>query len=152
MLVAAPAIPMIAKQHPVPLDPKTDAAKCAECHEDKTKGKAVHSAIATGCLSCHEIRTNRDVTRVKLITATPAKLCLQCHSDKDATQSKGLVHSPALRECTTCHDPHVSDNQNQLLKPTSGAGKTDNLCLQCHDVGLNTPAKGSRHAALDMGC
>jgi predicted CXXCH cytochrome family protein len=146
------AIPMMAKQHAVPLDPKTDAAKCAGCHEDKTKGKAVHSAIATGCLSCHEIRTNRDVTRVKLITATPVKLCLQCHSDKDAAQSQGRVHSPAVRECTKCHDPHVSDNKDQLLKPTSGAGKTDNLCLQCHDVGLNTPPKGSRHATLDMGC
>ena len=57
--------------HPVPLDPKVDAAKCLECHEDKTKGKAVHSAIAMGCLSCHEIRVNKDVTRVKLITTTP---------------------------------------------------------------------------------
>ena len=57
--------------HPVPLDPKTDSAKCIECHDDKTKGKAVHSAIATGCLSCHEIRVNKGTTRVKLITATP---------------------------------------------------------------------------------
>jgi len=152
VLVAALAVPAMAKQHPVPLDPKTDSAKCAECHEDKTKGKSVHSAIAMGCTSCHEIRTSKDVTRIKLITTTPVKLCLQCHSDKDAAQIKGHVHSPAVRDCVKCHDPHVSDNKNQLLKPTSGAGKNDNLCLQCHDKGLNTPAKGSRHAALDMGC
>ena len=152
VLVAALAIPAIAKQHPVPLDPKTDSAKCIECHQDKAKGKSVHSAIAMGCTSCHEIRTNKDVTRVKLITTTPVKLCLQCHSDKDAAQIKGHVHSPAVRDCTKCHDPHVSDNKNQLLKPTSGAAKNDNLCLQCHDMGLNTPANGSRHAALDMGC
>jgi predicted CXXCH cytochrome family protein len=152
VLTAALAIPVMAKQHPVPLDPKTDAAKCVECHADKAKGKAVHSAIATGCLSCHEVRVNRDVTRVKLITTTPSKLCLQCHSDKDATQIKGHVHSPAVRDCVKCHDPHASDNKNQLLKPTSGAGRDDNLCLRCHNMGLNTPAKGSRHAALDMGC
>ena len=82
--------------HPVPLDPKTDSAKCLECHEDKTKGKFVHSAIAMGCLSCHEIRVNRDITRVKLITATPYKLCLTCHTDKDAAQIKG-TGPPARR-------------------------------------------------------
>jgi predicted CXXCH cytochrome family protein len=115
--------------HPVPLAPNTDAAKCLECHADKSKGKAVHSAIAIGCLSCHEVRVNKDTTRVKLITATPYKLCLSCHSDKDATQIKGHVHQPAIRDCLTCHDPHTSDNKNQLLKATSGA-KKDNLCLR----------------------
>ena len=28
------------------------------------------TAIATGCLSCHEVRVNKDVTRVKLTTTT----------------------------------------------------------------------------------
>jgi predicted CXXCH cytochrome family protein len=150
-MLALPVSKAVAATHPVPLDPKTDSAKCLECHSDKAKGKSVHSAIATGCLSCHEIRTNRDVTHVKLITATPVKLCLQCHADKDASQAKGPVHPPAVRDCLTCHDPHTSDNKNQLLKPLSG-GKDQNLCLQCHNTGLNTPDKGSHHAALDMGC
>ena len=137
--------------HPVPLDPKGDSAKCLECHEDKTKGKAVHSAIALGCLSCHEVRINKDTTRVKLITATPYKLCLTCHADKDAAQIKGHVHQPAVRDCLVCHDPHVSENKNQLLKATSGE-KKDNLCLTCHTQGTNVSEKGSRHAALDLGC
>ena len=137
--------------HPVPLAPNTDAAKCLECHAEKSKGKAVHSAIAMGCLSCHEIRNAKDTTRVKLITATPYKLCLTCHSDKDAAQIKGHIHQPAIRDCLTCHDPHTSDNKNQLLKAVSGE-KKDNLCLTCHTQGLNVPEKGSRHAALDMGC
>ncbi|MGA2019677.1 MAG: cytochrome c3 family protein [Candidatus Sulfotelmatobacter sp.] len=140
-----------AAKHPVPLDPKADPATCLACHEDKTKGKSVHSAIAMGCLSCHEIRVNKDITHVKLITATPYKLCLTCHSDKDSTQIKGRVHPPAVRDCLTCHDPHTSDNKNQLLKLTSG-DKKDNLCLTCHTQGTNVPEGGSRHAALDMGC
>ncbi|MGI9104277.1 MAG: cytochrome c3 family protein [Terriglobales bacterium] len=140
-----------AGKHPVPLEAKTDGAKCLECHEDKTKGKAVHSAIATGCLSCHEVRVIRDVTRVKLITATPVKLCLQCHADKDAAQITGRVHSPAVRDCLKCHDPHTAANKNQLLKATSG-GKDENLCLTCHSKGLDVSKAGSRHAALDMGC
>jgi predicted CXXCH cytochrome family protein len=141
-----------AAKHPVPLDPKADPATCLACHEDKTKGKAVHSAMAMGCMSCHEIRVNRDITHVKLITATPYKLCLTCHADKDASQIKGQVHPPAVRDCLTCHDPHTSDNKNQLLKAESGDDDKQNLCLKCHKVGLNVPANGSRHAALDTGC
>jgi predicted CXXCH cytochrome family protein len=137
--------------HPVPLEKNTDSAKCLECHADKAKGKNVHTAISTGCTSCHEIRVNKDVTRVKLITTTPYALCFTCHADKNPADIKGQVHKPAARECLKCHDPHESDNKYQLLKPTTGDQK-ENLCLSCHNTGLNVPAKGSRHAALDMGC
>lgn len=137
--------------HPVPLDKNTDSAKCLECHADKAKGKFVHTAISMGCTSCHEVRVNRDVTRVKLVTATPYGLCLTCHKDKNAAELQGTVHPPAVRDCLKCHDPHESDNKNQLLKPATGDQK-DNLCLSCHNTGLNVPEKGSRHAALDMGC
>ena len=145
------AVPALAKTHPVPLEKNVDAAKCLECHEDKSKGKAVHSAIAMGCLSCHEVRVNKDVTRVKLITTTAYGLCLTCHADKDASKTKGTVHPPAVRDCLKCHDPHTTDNKNQLLKPVVGDKKA-NLCLSCHNQGENVPEKGSRHAALDMGC
>jgi predicted CXXCH cytochrome family protein len=144
-------LPVFAGTHPVPLDKNTDSAKCLECHAEKGKGKAVHSAIATGCTSCHEIRVNKDITRVKLITTTTSSLCLTCHADKNAADIKGTVHSPAARDCVKCHDPHASDNKNQLLKATSGDQK-DNLCLSCHSTGMNVPEKGSRHPALDMGC
>jgi predicted CXXCH cytochrome family protein len=143
--------PVFAKTHPVPLDKNVDAAKCLECHEDKSKGKAVHSAIATGCLSCHEVRVNRDVTRVKLTTTTTQALCLSCHDEKKV-QAGQTMHPPAVRDCVKCHDPHESDNPNQLLKATTGATRDDNLCLSCHNTGVNVPKDGSRHAALDMGC
>jgi predicted CXXCH cytochrome family protein len=140
-----------AAKHPVPLDPKTDAATCIGCHQEKATGKSVHSAIAMGCTSCHEIRVNKDVTRIKLITTTPSSLCLTCHAEKNAAEIKGTVHPPAVRDCVKCHDPHASENKNQLLKATSG-GEKENLCLSCHRTGLDVPATGSRHAALDMGC
>lgn len=150
LLALAPA--SWAGKHPVPLEAKVDGTKCLECHEDKSKGKAVHSAIAMGCLTCHEVRANKDVTRVKLTKTTTVKLCIECHADKDAAQIKGQVHRPAVRDCVKCHDPHTSDNKNQLLKPVSGATSKDNLCLGCHKTGLDIPQGGSRHAALDMGC
>lgn len=150
-VVLAFVVPLRADIHPVPLEKNADTAKCLECHGEKAKGKFVHTAVSTGCTSCHEIRVNRDVTRVKLITATPYGLCLTCHADKNAAELKGTVHKPAARECLKCHDPHSSDNKYQLLKPTAGDQK-ENLCLSCHTIGLNVPEKGSRHAALDMGC
>ena len=134
--------------HPVPIEKN---ANCAECHEDKAKGKFVHSAIAMGCTSCHEVRVNKDVTRIKLTTTTPQSLCLTCHADHNAADMKGKVHPPAVRDCIKCHDPHESNNKYQLLKPESG-DKGQNLCLECHTQGVNVPAGGSRHAALDMGC
>lgn len=140
-----------AAKHPVPLDPKADPKTCLECHEDKAKGPHVHSAIQTGCTSCHEIRVNKDVTRVKLITATPQSLCLTCHDDKKVHAGQ-TVHPPAVRDCLKCHDPHQSPNENQLLKPTTGTSKDDNVCLTCHTQGTNVPKDGSRHPALDMGC
>jgi predicted CXXCH cytochrome family protein len=146
------AAPVLADIHPVPLDKNTDSAKCLECHGDKAKGKSVHTAVTTGCTSCHEIRVNRDATRVKLITATTYGLCVMCHADKNPAEIKGTVHKPAVRDCIKCHDPHESNNKYQLLKATSGASEKDNLCLTCHSTGVNVPAKGSRHAALDMGC
>jgi predicted CXXCH cytochrome family protein len=151
LLVLTVAGTAFAAKHPVPLDPKADPSTCIACHEDKTKGKAVHSAMAMGCTSCHEIRTNKDVTRVKLITTTPYALCLTCHADKKAADIKGTVHPPAVRDCIKCHDPHSSENKNQLLKATSGDEK-QNLCLNCHTTGIHVPDKGSRHTALDMGC
>jgi len=137
--------------HPVPLDKNTPPEKCVECHEDKAKGKNVHSAIATGCTRCHEIRVNKDVTRVKLITTTPQAVCLTCHADMNAAELKGTVHPPAVRDCLKCHDPHQSDHKYQLLKADSG-DKGQNLCLECHAKGFNVSEKGSRHAAVDMGC
>jgi predicted CXXCH cytochrome family protein len=76
-----------------------------------------------GCTSCHEIRVNKDVTRLKLITTTPQALCITCHADKDAKTIQGHVHQPAIRDCLKCHDPHTSANKYQLLKPAEGEDK-----------------------------
>lgn len=151
MVIALAATRAGAAVHPVPLDKNVDAKKCLECHDDKTKHKFVHSAMEGGCLTCHDVRVSKDVTRVKLTTATTSALCLSCHADKDAKAIKGTVHPPAVRDCLTCHDPHGTDNKNALLKPASGEAK-DNLCLSCHQTGEHVSAQGSRHLALDGGC
>ena len=83
-VLLAGAARLSAAIHPVPLEPNTDSKTCSECHEDKAKGKFVHSAIAMGCTSCHEVRSIKGVTRIKLITSTPQALCITCHADMNA--------------------------------------------------------------------
>jgi predicted CXXCH cytochrome family protein len=138
-------------KHPTPLAADIDAAKCLECHENKTKEKSIHTAVKGGCFSCHQVRVVRDVTRVNLTTTTVLSLCLKCHADKKAALGQGMLHPPVARDCTLCHDPHDSPNKDHLLKSLSG-GTKENLCLRCHNMGLNVSANGSRHAPLDMGC
>lgn len=144
-------LPAVAGKHPVPLDENTASAKCLECHEGRAKGAAVHTAVAIGCRTCHEVRVVRGITRTKLTKTTATALCLSCHTDKNVAEIKGRVHSPAVRDCLKCHEAHVAENKNLLVKTTSG-DKTENLCLSCHTTGVNVNPKGSRHAALDMGC
>jgi predicted CXXCH cytochrome family protein len=137
--------------HPLQLDKNTDDSKCVECHDDKAKGKNVHPAVGMGCQTCHLIRNSGDTTRVNLKTARVSALCFGCHDDKQGTANPRQVHPPAAKDCLKCHDPHNSPNDHLLLKPETG-GKGENLCLDCHDQGMNVPDKGTRHAALDMGC
>jgi predicted CXXCH cytochrome family protein len=150
-VVLVAVVGLRALEHPVTLETNFDAAKCLECHEEKAKNKAVHSAMAMGCTACHEVTTERDTPTIKLTAPTVAELCFQCHGDKNPAGAKGVVHRPAVSNCTACHSPHSSPNKNQLLKPASGS-QSENLCLACHDKGLKAPEKGSRHVALDGGC
>lgn len=111
-----------AAEHPVPLEKNVDAAKCLECHDDKAKGKHVHSAIAMGCTTCHEVKVEKDTTTVNLISPKE-ELCFTCH-EKSAETTQ---HGPYARgNCVLCHDPHVSDFDKQLR------ADGNSLCLECH--------------------
>jgi predicted CXXCH cytochrome family protein len=131
MLVAIPRV--FCAEHPVPLEKDFDAAQCASCHEEKTKGKAVHSAIAAGCTACHDVKTG-DPTTISL-SAPAQELCFTCHEKSD----KAVQHKPyAEGRCVVCHDPHTSDHAKQLR-----ADKND-LCLECHD-------EKAKHQSEDEG-
>jgi predicted CXXCH cytochrome family protein len=120
--IAATGTVLYAAEHPVTLEKNVDAAKCLECHEEKSKAPHVHSAIALGCTTCHEVKTEKDVTNIELV-APKEELCLTCHETAKGT----TVHGPyAKGGCVLCHDPHVSEFDYQLR----ASGNT--LCLECH--------------------
>jgi len=115
----------------VPLPKDVQDKNCLECHEDKTKGKAVHSAIQMGCSTCHSVKTEGEATTVELV-APKSELCFTCH-EKSKEQ---VSHKPYQQgQCTTCHDPHTSD----FAKQTRAEG--NQLCLACHRDRRTTDAK-----------
>lgn len=109
-------------EHPVPLKADTADSKCTECHTDVGKGKYVHTALITGCTSCHQVRNKGGVTRVNLI-APVTQLCLNCHP----LSKERVLHFPYQKgECIVCHSPHASDFPNHTW------AATQDVCLGCH--------------------
>ncbi len=106
-------------------------AACLQCHEALTKGKVVHAAVAGGCATCHAAIDAAVVPHkltgkiAKGLAAEPPALCYACHEEK-GFQGK-VTHGPvAAGMCTTCHNPHASDQAGLLTKAPSL------MCLDCH--------------------
>jgi len=114
-------------EHPFiePQDIKSET--CLTCHPDKKEGKSVHSAVTSGCESCHQAASENSKTKITLL-ATGGELCAMCHQVK----SEPVLHGPYKKgECMICHDPHTSNFPRQLR------AETNTLCLSCH--GVNQP-------------
>ena len=71
--------------HPVPLEKNATSAQCLECHAEKAKGKFVHTAVSAGC----EVRLNKDVTRVKLVTTAPYSLWFDLSRRQERRRHQG---------------------------------------------------------------
>ncbi|HEY4716372.1 MAG TPA: cytochrome c3 family protein [bacterium] len=109
---------------------------CYACHERKDKSKFVHAAVAMKqCTVCHNPHSSDFSKLIKYKGETKpgaqkslklTEVCSQCHPDK--TPSKANQHAPFARgNCITCHEPHGSNVENLLQKPSTM------LCRDCHD-------------------
>ena len=105
---------------------------CLECHDDLKEKKVIHAALETGCESCHSAIDATDVPHEKTnsvdqgLSSEPPELCYECH-DKEDMEGK-VTHSPVEGgECTSCHNPHKSDNEKLLMSEPPA------LCYECHD-------------------
>jgi len=108
--------------HPVPLKAGTSSETCAQCHSDIGKGKYVHTALVTGCTTCHQIKNKSGSTRVVLV-APATQLCLSCHP---LAKTK-VLHRPYKEgDCVVCHSPHASDFPNHTWVSVQDS------CLGCH--------------------
>jgi predicted CXXCH cytochrome family protein len=57
-------------------------------------------------------------------------LCWSCHGSMGIKLQETYQHSPfATGHCTSCHDPHASDNRALLTQ------SVNTLCFTCHPIG-----------------
>lgn len=98
---------------------------CLTCHAKILKGKDVHPATQS-CESCHQSlgpHPQQGAKGFKLMQEPP-ELCALCHQPFG---KKPNVHPPVKNGmCTSCHNPHSSNEAKLLLQPVK------DLCLTCH--------------------
>ncbi|MEK6625221.1 MAG: cytochrome c3 family protein [Bdellovibrionota bacterium] len=113
---------------------------CLNCHakwgSKFSSKKNVHSAIdAETCLGCHHPHGSNFPKLVRITTAE-SKLCVSCHTDKEAWRSDSKIKEHKIihqkKGCLNCHDPHSSNLETLLLK------QGRKLCLDCHNQGIKT--------------
>lgn len=105
-------------------------ADCTNCHNPHASNKkgvfnpiAHQSFVDQKCEACHDtIIANKPLT-TKLTGRT---LCFDCHGNKKDMLSKIYVHGGGSKACTTCHNPHASQDKGLIWK------KEKWLCISCH--------------------
>jgi len=132
-LRGAPPLVFLLLLAPIAAARSVDAAETcatAQCHAKLVQGTDVHPATED-CTSCHqsvaEPHPQTGKKTFELVAQAP-ELCYNCH---DPFGKKKQVHDPvASGDCTTCHDPHSSNNAKLLTAPVA------ELCTSCHsDIG-----------------
>jgi len=114
---------------------------CLSCHQKLGAGKVQHPAFLMGCPACH-VSPHKQKKPVLSLMADPPALCFNCH-DK-AKFNKKFRHTAVVAGlCTSCHNPHSSDN-DKLLR-----AQVPQLCYMCHGDAMFT--KKVVHGALSMG-
>lgn len=132
---------------------------CFMCHDDKQEeiqnDKVKHAGLDTPekCLACHDPHYSDNA---KQLTMQPMNLCLNCHSPayddgngKNTANMAAILknnkfkHGPILeKDCTSCHNPHGSDNFRILVANftpvfySSYDPKNFELCFMCHEKDL----------------
>jgi len=107
---------------------------CYKCHS-KYAGKFDHSPSALGeCLLCHNAHESEHKF---FLNEKEPDLCYLCHEqlEEKMTNDQNSTHSPAVDNCSACHNPHVSDVSSRLLKKA-----IQPLCTECHieeDISLS---------------
>jgi predicted CXXCH cytochrome family protein len=136
-----------------PLEAEKKPVKKIDTSEVKKKGaeKGIlysHTPWASGkCDQCHKGATGFGVPGQKgpltvfhkgggmpgELVLPKKELCIKCHDamsvSKAYTEGLWLHTCTEEGECNACHDPHQSNNPNQLLE------KPEKICISCHTEG-----------------
>jgi DmsE family decaheme c-type cytochrome len=108
---------------------------CLSCHDrsshnDWAGGK--HDSRSVGCVNCHSIHAPKS-EKAQLKTETVEETCVQCHRaqvnkvHRSSHMPVGSLNGNKM-ECTTCHNPHGSQNVKMLREGNS----VNEACATCH--------------------
>jgi DmsE family decaheme c-type cytochrome len=134
------------------------SATCTSCHE--RSGEQSHTKLSehfragVGCTDCHSVHPDDGhkkemaaVGKSAMMKGKESQLCLSCHDAQSADFNKPTHHrlQEGVMNCTSCHNPHGTDQPHQLRADT----KT--LCVNCHQDKRGPYAFEHNAQALD-GC
>jgi predicted CXXCH cytochrome family protein len=130
--------------HPAKAPAEGQGCITSQCHKGMLKTKNIHPG-AEPCETCHEAvstpHPEKGKSTFKLAQQVPA-LCFQCHT---AFTGMKFVHPPVKDGmCTTCHNPHDSNEPKLLVQPQK------ELCSSCHPD--KTDAKYAHGPAATGDC
>ncbi len=99
---------------------------CASCHETPLK-KYAHGPFAAGqCTVCHQPHEANAGNLLR--QGDQPDHCFSCHTGIQTRMANSpVVHEPAKKDCTTCHEAHTSEYPYQLAAPVAES------CFTCHE-------------------
>ena len=117
---------------PKEMKPRAVSETCTSCHNRTDHiawdgGK--HDSRNMSCVTCHSIHDAKS-DHASLKTETQTETCVQCHR-KEVNKVHRTSHMPVREgklECSTCHNPHGSQNVKMLREGNS----VNEACASCH--------------------
>jgi DmsE family decaheme c-type cytochrome len=118
--------------NPVKMAPRQVSDVCTSCHtrsEHNQWAGGKHDGRNISCATCHSIHEPKSES-AQLKKASQTATCVQCHKTQ-VSKVRRSAHMPVREgkmECTTCHNPHGSQNVKMLREGSS----VNESCASCH--------------------
>jgi DmsE family decaheme c-type cytochrome len=114
------------------MSPRDVNETCTTCHNRSDHinwGGSKHDSRNMSCATCHSVHDPKS-EKAQLKTEEQIETCVQCHR-KEVNKVHKSSHMPVTEgkmECTTCHNPHGSQNVKMLREGNS----VSESCAKCH--------------------
>jgi DmsE family decaheme c-type cytochrome len=118
--------------NPAKMSPRSVGQICVTCHarsEHTNWAGSKHDSRNMSCTTCHSVHEPKSV-EAQLKKPTITETCVQCHK-REVAKVHRSSHMPVREgklECTTCHNPHGSQNVKMLREGNS----INEACATCH--------------------
>jgi DmsE family decaheme c-type cytochrome len=119
-------------KNPASMTPSESNEACTTCHNRSNHSEwdgSKHEARNVSCVTCHSVHAPKS-EKAQLKTETQQETCVQCHR-REVNKVHKTAHMPVREgklECSTCHNPHGSQNVKMLREGNS----ISESCASCH--------------------